>query len=225
MSVLAINGWAQKADSIRSILPESADLVGYGDCNNVEEVFKRIAATNPEPDVMVGWSLGGQLALRAVAAGVARPKKLVLLGAPYQMVADKHFKGGTPKMMVLASRAALATNAEFMLREFQAGMLAKGDSKEAAIKATAPAYLAPVEGMEWLFWFDELERFSCRHLDFSGFPPTHIIHGDNDAVIPFANAEHLHAQIAGSTLHKLEKCGHAPHWHDENFVKTIITDA
>lgn len=225
MQVLALNGWAQKADSIRSILPESADVVGYGDCASVETVFRRIQDANPAPDVLVGWSLGGQLAARAIAAGVVRPGRLVLIAAPFQLVADRKFRGGVSKAVIMASRMALAANAGFMLREFQGDMLAKGDSKAHEIKAIAPEHLAPVEGMEWLFWFDELAHFSCRHLDFSGFPPTQIIHGEEDAVIPFPNGEALHNHIPGSALHRMQKCGHAPHWHDANFVRTAIKGA
>lgn len=225
MKVLALNGWAQKAESIRNVLPEGAEIVGYGDCASVETVFKRMQEAHAEPDVLFGWSLGGQLSVRAVAAGIIRPKRLVLMGAPYQLVSDREFKGGVNKAVVMASRLALATNAEFMLKEFQGTMLAQGDSLAATVRAEAKDWVAGTEGMEWMFWFDELAHFSCRHLDFGGFPPTDIIHGDGDAVIPFGSAEAFHARIAGSTLHRMKKCGHAPHWHDANFVKTVITGA
>lgn len=226
MHILALGGWAQYAQSLDNVLPEGAEKVFYGDCASVEAAFSRIQSVGlSRPDIAVGWSLGGQLLVRATAVGIIRPKRLVLLAAPFQLVADKHFRGGKPRLMVAASRLALQADAGFMLRQFQADMLAQGDSNAAAIKEISPHYLAPVEGMEWLFWFDELARFSCNNLDFRAFPPTDIIHGDNDAVIPYANGEAFAAHIAGSRLHELEKCGHAPHWHDANFVKQVITGA
>lgn len=226
MKVLALSGWAQYAASLDAVLPDDATKIDYGDCKSVEAVFKRIAESGAaEPDVAVGWSLGGQLLVRATAAGVIAPKKLVLLDAPYQLVADKQFRKGKAKMMVAASRLALQANASLMLREFQAEFLAQGDSNAAHIREVSPQYLAAEEGKEWLFWFDELAHFSCAGLDFGGFPPTHIIHGQRDAVIPYANAEAFCERIAASTLHSLPKCGHAPHWHDANFVKQVITGA
>lgn len=225
MRVLALNGWAQQAESIRNVLPEDAQIVYYGDCASVEAVFKRLQAADTTPDVLFGWSLGGQLAVRAVAAGILRPKKLVLMGAPFQLISDKQFKGGVMKPVIAASRLALQANADMMLREFQGMMLAQGDSKAKQVRAAAKDYVAPSAGNEWLFWFDELAHFSCRHLDFADFPPTHIIHGEEDAVIPFGSAVAFHSHIQGSTLHRIEKCGHAPHWHDANFVKTVITGA
>lgn len=226
MKILALSGWAQYAQSLDNVVPEGAEKIFYGDCASVAAVFARIqAAGMPQPDIVIGWSLGGQLLVRAIAAGIIRPKRLVLLAAPFQLVADKHFRGGKPRLMVAASRLALLADAGFMLRQFQADMLAQGDSNAAAIKEISPQYLAPTDGMEWLYWFDELARFSCRDLDFSAFPPTDIIHGHNDAVIPYANGEAFAEHIRGSRLHGLEKCGHAPHWHDANFVKQVITGA
>lgn len=42
--------------------------------------------------------------------------------------------------------------------------------------------------------------------------PTLIIHGDDDAVVPYANAEILHRAIAGSKTHTLKAAGHMFFW-------------
>ncbi len=42
--------------------------------------------------------------------------------------------------------------------------------------------------------------------------PTLIIHGDDDAIVPFANAEVLHGAIAGSKTHTLKAAGHMFFW-------------
>ena len=38
--------------------------------------------------------------------------------------------------------------------------------------------------------------------------PTLIMAGDEDTLIPFSEAEDMHAKIAGSQLHVLQKAGH-----------------
>lgn len=226
MRVLALSGWVQYAQSLDSVLPDDAVKIAYGDCSSVEAVFKRMKeAEMPQPDVAVGWSLGGQLLARAVAAGVIAPKRLVLLGAAYQLVSDKHFSGGKSKMVIGATRLALQANMSATLKQFQVESLAQGDSHSEFIRATAPQFLNLDEENDWLFWFDELARFSCRTLDFSGFPRTSIVHGQNDPVIPYANAIEFNKRIDAATLHSLPNCGHAPHWHDANFVKSIITES
>ena len=42
--------------------------------------------------------------------------------------------------------------------------------------------------------------------------PTLIIHGDDDSLIPYANAELLRAAIAGSRTHTLKAAGHMFFW-------------
>lgn len=224
MKALALSGWAQYVASLDSVLPENAHKIDYGDCTSVDAVFQRIAESGMhQPDVAVGWSLGGQLLVRATAAGIIQPKHLVLLGAPYQLVADKRFKGGKPKMMATALRLAFTANADALLNRFQAEFLAQGDSHAECIKEAAPHFLAPAACNAWLFWLDELIHYSCSGLDFSHFPRTSIIHGQNDAVIPYANAVEFSQKIQNSTLYPLANCGHAPHWHDANFVRNVIT--
>ncbi|MGA7870115.1 MAG: alpha/beta hydrolase [Candidatus Binatus sp.] len=42
--------------------------------------------------------------------------------------------------------------------------------------------------------------------------PTLIIHGDDDAIVPYPNAEVLHGAIAGSKMHTLKAAGHMFFW-------------
>lgn len=225
MPSLALSGWAQTADALSDVLPDGSQKITYGDCVDVPAVFSRMREANAAPEVAVGWSLGGQLLVRAIAAGVVRPQRLVLLGAPWQLVADKRFVGGKPKAMVAGSRLALKAAQEKMLSEFQKEFLAYGDSNAAHIKAVAPQSLDLCPQNDWLRWYDELASFSCADLDFSGFPRTVVIHGEKDVVIPPANATAFAQAITGAELHMLPKCGHAPHWHDANFVRQVITGA
>lgn len=222
MSVLALNGWAQAPEALSMVLPDNASIFSYGEYHKVDDCFAALKQGETAPDVAVGWSLGGQLLVRAVAAKVLQPKRIVLLAAPFQLVSDAHFHGGVPKAMLMASRLALAAAPAKMLEEFQAYMLGKGDSKEEQIHAKAPRYLNQNPHMHWLFWFDELMRYSCRELDFSNFPSTDIIHGTEDAVVPFASGKAFAEHIPHACLHRLPMCGHAPHWHNPVLVSSII---
>ena len=42
--------------------------------------------------------------------------------------------------------------------------------------------------------------------------PTLIIHGDDDSIVPYPNAEVLHGAIAGSKMHTLKTAGHMFFW-------------
>lgn len=224
MKTLALSGWAQYPESLANVVPEDTTFFSYGEYGSVDACFaamKKLPQTSPH--IAIGWSLGGQLLVRAIAEGVLKPKWLVLLAAPFQLVADSQFRGGVPKAVVNASRLALKANPGLMLSEFQAMLLARGDSRADHIKAVSPKFLAQDKQMHWNFWYDELVRFSCYEIDFSRFPPTDIIHGTEDAVIPYPNALAFAKRLPVSSLHRLNFCGHAPHWHDANFVRRVIT--
>ena len=48
-----------------------------------------------------------------------------------------------------------------------------------------------------------LDKSSRRHL---------IIHGDDDSIVPYPNADVLHGAIAGSKKHTLKAAGHMFFW-------------
>ena len=222
MYALALSGWGQPADAISNVCPPETAYFNYADYDSVDHCFDDLNA-HREVEVAIGWSLGGQILVRAIAAGVIRPKKLVLLAAPFQCAADNHFPLGTPLAMLQASRMAFMENADAMLQQF-AAFLAMGDSEPQRIVRELMNHRAVTQGQNWLFWFDELVRFSCRTLDFAGFPETHIIHGDQDAVIRLPQGEAFAAAIKNSKLHVLKGCGHVPHWHDASFVRRVINE-
>jgi 3-oxoadipate enol-lactonase len=54
--------------------------------------------------------------------------------------------------------------------------------------------------------------------------PTLIIHGDDDAIVPFPNAEILHGAIAGSKTHRLKAAGHMFFWEAPEETARVAGD-
>jgi 3-oxoadipate enol-lactonase len=54
--------------------------------------------------------------------------------------------------------------------------------------------------------------------------PTLIIHGDDDAIVPYANAEVLHGAIAGSKTHTLKAAGHMFFWEAPEETVRVASD-
>ena len=65
MRTLCLSGWGQPADALASIAPDATHL-GYTHHDNVADVLSAIAKEAARYDRIIGWSLGGQLAVRAV---------------------------------------------------------------------------------------------------------------------------------------------------------------
>lgn len=222
MNVLSLSGWAHRTDALRDVLPEGATHFDYGRYDSVETCFAALAEA--KPDVVVGWSLGGQLALRAVAAGVISPQKLILLSVPYQIAADANFTDATPLAMLQASRAAFAADAAAMLTEFQ-GACAFGDVKRRQVLSAFRAATTPQDGYHWLFWFDELLRFSFADVALENLPPVTLIYGAADCIVPVQQGRILAERLGDASLHELEGCAHAPHWHDAEAVRHLLAES
>jgi 3-oxoadipate enol-lactonase len=54
--------------------------------------------------------------------------------------------------------------------------------------------------------------------------PTLIIHGDDDSIVPYPNAEVLHGAIAGSKKHTLKAAGHMFFWEVPDEVARVAGD-
>jgi len=54
--------------------------------------------------------------------------------------------------------------------------------------------------------------------------PTLIIHGDDDSIVPYPNAEVLHGAIAGSEVHTLKKAGHMFFWEAPDETVRVAGD-
>ncbi len=54
--------------------------------------------------------------------------------------------------------------------------------------------------------------------------PTLIIHGDDDAIVPFVNAEILNKAIAGSKVHAINEAGHMFFWEAPEETVRVATE-
>ncbi len=110
-------------------------------------------------------------------------------------------------------------NAHKTLLWFNA-LIGLGDAHESQIVRTLNAKIELWKN--GLFWLEELERASCRTLDFSSFPDTIIIHGAADKVINPANAQAYGEALPKSKLILWPDSAHAPHLHDAEALRKII---
>lgn len=212
MKILSLSGWSQQPESLLPVLPLDSSVFDYGKYGSVEEAFKALA--HHTPDILVGWSLGGQLALRAIAQKIISPQYLVLISAPFQITA------ATPLRILQKSRAAFLANPNRMLEDFYRNC-SRGDLHENLLYAVLQKNRS--FSQNWLFWFDELIKFSCAELDLSQMPPSVLIYGEEDCIVPIAQGRELAKRLPHADLHAFADCAHAPHLHDPCRVKHMIS--
>ena len=217
MKIACLSGWGQPADALSSIAPEAAH-VAYAAHADLAQALTHIAEAAQDAELVIGWSMGGQMAVRAVAAGYIAPRRLVLIGTPFQFVRNEKLALG----MGPDTHAQFRHNLVYQpTRAFgkSYALIAHGDHKADAVQS----FLRPAPAHDWLYWLDAMADYSCADLDFSGFPPTLLIHGERDAVTGAEQSKAFHAALPRATLAILEGCGHAPHWHDPARVQHLIT--
>lgn len=215
MRTLALSGWGQPHDALDSIAPDAThfDYAKYG---SAEAAIEALAGHDGHERV-IGWSLGGQLAVRAVAMGKLRPKQLVLIATPF------HFMRGEPETY-RKFRDNYATVPERTLSKAWE-LIAHGDARGEHIRAALSRY-EPREVLAkgWLAWLDTLAGYSCDALSFDGFPPTLLVHGDNDVVVRQEQSRRFVEKLPHARLEYFSGCGHAPHWHDAEKLKRLVSD-
>jgi len=219
--ILTISGWGQPHDALSVIAPDAMH-VDFARHHSAHAAMADIAAHMSEPDIVVGWSLGGQLAVRAIAAGMLKPKKLVLIASPFQFVKRPELPIGMPPYLFEKFRDNYSKNPERTLAKAWE-LIAMDDTHADRVRShIAQQDKQAVLSKDWLRWLDLLEAFSCEDLHFADFPPTTLIHGDSDLVVYPEQSLRFSQSIPHAKLLSIFGCGHAPHWHDTQAVRQAM---
>jgi len=217
-TVLCLSGWAQKPDSLNLLFDQNQFNLfnfDYSNFANITDFFKGIKEAKLKPEIIIGWSLGGQLACRLIARQFFFPQKLILIAAPFEFVKSARIPAAMPKRSFDEFYANFKNNPNKTLKTFAVLM---------NIRDKNAAYLADnldvneKNHSNLVSWLEELERFSCFDLNFDSFPRTLIFHGTNDLVVHSSQAEFFKNKIKDSELELINNCGHTPHI---NFIQEL----
>jgi pimeloyl-[acyl-carrier protein] methyl ester esterase len=165
--------------------------------------------------VLVGWSLGGLLALRAaLELGPENTEEkiagLVLVSATSRMCASSGSGGdyvGADGRALAAMRNQLARAPEVVLAEFAAACAAPdgGEEVRAGWLRQAKQFSAEemTAGLACLATCDLRERLGEVAV------PCRILHGEGDRIVPLGSAQFLAGRIVGAELEVVRGRGHA----------------
>jgi len=221
MNTVTLSGWGQPHDALAAIAPNALHI-DYARHHSVQAALLDIAAQAKNCDALIGWSLGGQLAVRAIISGLIKPRRLVLIASAFQFVAERPGELGMERFTYDKFRDNYARSPERTLAKAWE-LIAVDDIHAGRVKAHLNAQnKAEVLAKDWLHWLTSLDGFTFEGSDFSRLPPTLLFHGENDVVVESAQSERFAEVIPDAKLMIFSACGHAPHWHDTDAVKQAI---
>ena len=172
-----------------------------------------LAELQDTPVVLVGWSLGGMLALRLASRNPQRLSGLVLVSTTPCFRQRPGWEYACADEMFERFQASLEADAPRLLDRFFALML-QGDGLNRkqyldvvrhAVDRHRPASPKGLRGGLQL-----LDQLDLRAEIFDIHVPALVVHGAADAVTPLGAAQFLAERMPAATL-RIMQSGHAPH--------------
>jgi len=222
-----IHGWGQSKQvwhQQRVRFPDATflNLPGHGGEGDCADWLAALAMHLPsKPCILVGWSLGGMLSMQLALAYPERIKALILVNSTPSFPQKEGWLHACSDDVLQDFQQGIKQQAAKTMSRFFALML-HGETltrsqfnhiaRTAVDRKNPASEQAMQEGLRLLASLDL--RKSIHHIT----QPTLIMHGEQDAIIPVQASDFLAKEIPHSTLHRFEKCGHAPFLtHTETF--------
>ena len=197
----------------------SASLTEYG----LEKVAAEIAQHVPENAYLLGWSLGGLIAMKI--AMQHKVKKLVLIGSTPCFVNREDWQLGTPIEVFQTFFADVIQDFESTMHKLLAliamgGGNARGTAKVLKQEFSArplPSEKALQDTLNILLHTDLREELGRIKV------PTLLLHGEHDKLAPIAAAAWLSSALPDAKLHEIKGAAHEPFLsHPQIFTDTIV---
>ena len=208
--IVCIGGWGSTNDAwtdlARALPAYTLEPIPWWACLDPETSALKSRLSGLRPALILGWSLGGLVALRCAFDGLAPDIPVCLLAGTARMGAQGDYPGVDPRVL-RAMRIRLAHDAGGSMADFAA--LCGAPSAPAGFverfvarsRAVPPGALAA--GLAYLDETDVRDRlplFGTQVL---------WLHGDCDAVIPVESAVYAASRNPAITLERLPGAGHA----------------
>lgn len=222
--IVCLSGWGQCYDSLELSLNDSIkqsyevislDYLKFSSFNDFVESLK----LNFDPVAIIGWSLGGQLAMRLCELKIFDPQILFLIAPPFQMVKDHKIQAGMSLKIYHEFYNNLQIAPSATLKKF-AILSIMNDKNRNEIIANINSNDSQDDHL--IYWLEELKRFSCFDLDFTKIPACRFFVGNGDMIVHPLQVQYFKERIFDCEINYFANCGHAPHLNDNQRFNEII---
>lgn len=209
------------------------DLPGYGASRGVladtHDSLPRLAdslmAVLPEKVTLAGWSLGGLIAIGALAKHQKQVAKLALVASTPSFLERPDWPHGVAPHLMDVFETALKLTPGLLLRRFNA-QINQGDTRakeltrltESLVSHDNPDIGALKGGLHLLRELDLRPLLpKIKH-------PTLLIHGENDPLMKLSGAESICAVMPNARLEVLSGASHIPFLSQSERFATLLAD-
>lgn len=237
--VVLLHGWAANGrifDPLRTALPPqfqavcaTPDLPGHGHADfngffDLTAIADQMAASLSAPAHILGWSLGGMVALALAARHPQQVRSLCLTATAAKFGATADYPEGLPRMPLASMVTAFAADYRTALHHFMDVQLLYTPERRVFLDkwsrtvadAGAPVALeAALAALEAADWRAVLPAIRC---------PVLLVFGSKDALTPARMGRHLHRHLPDSRLHLIEHAAHAPFLSHTQDMAVLLTD-
>jgi pimeloyl-[acyl-carrier protein] methyl ester esterase len=183
-SILVLSGWAFPEPSLaplrRALEPIGPVRVIEPDPAGLDELRRALLVDSATRRWIVGWSLGGMLAVEALACSTARVAGLIVVGSTPRFCSSPDFPYGVAEARVRALRSGLRRDPGRTLARFYQDCAAPEAPLAAEPSWEPPESALLRRGLDYLLQRDlrsALSRVAA---------PCAVVHGAEDRVVPKA---------------------------------------
>lgn len=238
--LLLLHGWGLHGGVWDTLMPKLTphlrvtrmDLPGHGRSRHVpmpstltELTLQTLAAVSPGT-VVLGWSLGGLVALEAALRMPQRLRGLILANSTPRFVEAEDWHCAMPPEQLQEFADGLALDYQETLRRFLSLQVRGDGSARASLRQLREALFAHGEPdtASLATGLDILKDSDLRSKLKDVSTPTLVLAGGYDRLTPAAASAYLSAHIAGAKLEVFPKSAHAPFIsHADAFVTAVMT--
>lgn len=228
--LLLLHGWAMSSavfgEALQNLSNEFCvlvpDLPGHGQSTagkdySLDSLVKELAVWIEGLDLtdvrLLGWSLGGQIALRLAGLTKQRLSRLLLVATTPRFVADHQWPHGLAEGQVRIMARGLQRRFDKTLDDFFS--LQFGEQEISPVRrqwlnehlsptVAPPQQEAALGGLEILRTSDLREELVAIEV------PTLVLHGTEDEIVPLSAGRYLAETLPQARFQFLEGTGHAP---------------
>lgn len=221
--LVLLHGWGMSAEVWRGWLPllrrrcnvVLLDLPGFG-CSpaqnnlSVDNLLDQLKYFVPKQAVLLGWSLGGELALAFDARFPGHCAALMMLACNPRFVADESWPTAMPAETFAQFQIQLMESPSATLRRFLSLQVRGGDEERDMLRwlRTVEPCGASVETLAW--GLNLLQQMDVRDALKTCAIPTLCVYGSADALVPADVAASVAELVPKQWLVMLDGAAHLP---------------